>query len=547
MKTSNVTRPAPDAPKAYRYARFSSSKQADGMSLERQQDAAEAWAAQHGMVIDDSCAAFIDSGVSASKGKNIERGALSKFLQAVAAKDIEPGSFLLIESVSRFSRLVPRLSTQILYKVVEAGIKVVFLETGEEYSRETIDTLGRNIMFTIKADSAAEYAKTLKGYVLASWQKKRAGIAAGETATRILPYWLQCKLLKNGERGPIELHPIYAPIVERIFREYIGGRGKKWIAQGLNADKVPTPAIAWRRSPRAEFWLPDTIGRTLANRAVTGVFQSMREVDPGFITLATLAAALKRKRKTAGEPIQGYYPRVISDELFEEAARVRDGNRARAGSRIVGRMEIKHILARLAVCPKCGGSMTRIANTGKAPRYMCARAIAGVKGACVRQYVYVADVERALVSNADALGVSAPGPDAALAAQIQTVATRLATIQPQVAQLSETVEGLIDRVEPVPSVMSARLAKLEGERDATAAELAALRGKAVAAQPNLIKRRVANMVSMLKGYGPGPLDFNAPMVNRALCECFAEVVIDYRARELVLHWRHGPPPTVVKY
>jgi len=538
-----VTPPvAADAPKAYRYARFSSSAQRDGMSLERQQDAAEHWAAQHGMVIDDSCAAFIDSGVSASKGKNIERGALSKFLQAVAEKDIDPGSYLLIESVSRFSRLVPRLSTQILYKVVEAGIKIVFLETGEEYSRETIDTLGRNIMFTIKADSAAEYAKTLKGYVLASWQKKRAGIAAGETATRILPYWLQCKVV-NGERGPIEPNPTYAPIVERIFREYVGGKGKKWIAHGLNADKVPTPATAWRHSqPRPEFWLPDTIGRTLANRAVTGVFQSMVEIDPGFITLATLAAALKRKRKKAGEPINGYYPRIISNELFEAAARMRDGNRAKAGSRIVGRLEIKHILARLATCPACGGSMSRVANTDKAPRYVCAKTLQG--GACVRHLVYVADVEKALVANADALGALAPTPDPALTGEIETVAARFATIQAQLAQLNETVEGLIDRVEPVPAIMSAKLTKLESDAFFLDAELATLRGKATATQPNVIKRRVASMVTALKAYGW--LD-TAPAVNAALVECFEKVVIAYATRELVCHWKHGPPPAVVKY
>jgi hypothetical protein len=36
-------------------------------------------------------------------------------------------------------------------------------------------------------------------------------------------------------------------------------------------------------------------------------------------------------------------------------------------------------------------------------------------------------------------------------------------------------------------------------------------------------------------------------VNAALYECFERVVIDYPRGELVMHWRHGPPPTTVRY
>src|SRR5436309_213683 len=110
------------SPKAYRYARFSHSRQAEGMSLERQADVAEEWARQHGMVLDDTLAAFVDAGVSASRGKNLVRGALAKFREHVAAGDISPGSYLLVESVSRFSRLSPLDSQPVLRELVEAGI-----------------------------------------------------------------------------------------------------------------------------------------------------------------------------------------------------------------------------------------------------------------------------------------------------------------------------------------------------------------------------------------------------------------------------------------
>ena len=56
------------------------------------------------------------------------------------------------------------------------------------------------------------------------------------------------------------------------------------------------------------------------------------------------------------------------------------------------------------------------------------------------------------------------------------------------------------------------------------------------------------MVGALQAYADtGPLSVSAPVVNAALFECFARVVIDYRTGELVLHWRHGPPPVTVRY
>lgn len=535
-------------PKVFRYARFSHSAQSEGMSLERQADAAESWARQHGMVIDDSHA-YVDEGVSASRGKNLARGALARILSAVKAGDIPAGSYLVIESVSRFSRLAPRLSRKILETLVQAGIRVVFLDTGTEYNQDTIDQLGSDVVFTVNASAAAEYSRTLKGYKLKAWERARGQMrSSGTAATTMLPFWLRCDKSTEGKRGPIELHPVYAPIVERIFTEYLGGRGKEAIAKRLNAESVLPPERVGSGA-RAKLWRHGLIGRVLANPAVTGVFQPHSELDaPRSWSLEDLAAALKRKRQTAGDAIPGYYPRVIADDVFAQAAAVREGNRAKAGAKITGRAEVTHILANLARCPVCDSNMKR-ANKGhgSAPRYVCSKAVSGKAGDCQRVYVDVATVERALVGAADAIGSGAPGADPALAAQLAELETQLTGERAKLTALTSRLSDMIMAGEEISSAVNAAHTKLEAHVGSLATKIDALRSKATAVQPNVMKMRLGNMVGALKAFAPGdPLGVEAPFVNAALFACFTKVTVDYHAGELVMHWRHGPPPAVVK-
>ena len=69
---------------AFSYVRFSSEKQRQGASLERQTEAAKRWADENGYVLDTSLN-MQDLGVSAYKGDNATTGALSGFLKAIEA------------------------------------------------------------------------------------------------------------------------------------------------------------------------------------------------------------------------------------------------------------------------------------------------------------------------------------------------------------------------------------------------------------------------------------------------------------------------------
>jgi hypothetical protein len=113
--------------------------------------------------------------------------------------------------------------------------------------------------------------------------------------------------------------------------------------------------------------------------------------------------------------------------LFGQAQQILQANRAKAGVKVKpGRGEIRHMLARLATCPLCGGAMLRSnkgAGNGSEPRYVWSKAIQVTDG-CKRVRVNVSDVEKGLIANADALANSIPSADTTLAEN--TAATRKA-------------------------------------------------------------------------------------------------------------------------
>src|SRR6266568_928047 len=109
-------------PTAYSYARFSSEKQKHGASLDRQLEAATAYAHKHSLVLDPS--SYRDLGVSAFRSKNVD-GALGAFIEAVDAKRIPKGSYLLIESFDRLTRDSVDVALELVLSILRKGIIIV--------------------------------------------------------------------------------------------------------------------------------------------------------------------------------------------------------------------------------------------------------------------------------------------------------------------------------------------------------------------------------------------------------------------------------------
>ena len=112
-------------PIAYSYVRFSTSKQELGDSLRRQVDACEKYCEKNGLELHP--VSYRDLGVSAFKRKNLEKGALFAFIQAVNAGKIEKGSYLIIEQFDRLSRADVSVALRLLLDLVAQGIVLVTL------------------------------------------------------------------------------------------------------------------------------------------------------------------------------------------------------------------------------------------------------------------------------------------------------------------------------------------------------------------------------------------------------------------------------------
>ena len=108
-----------------------------------------------------------------------------------------------------------------------------------------------------------------------------------------------------------------ASTIKRIFQECALGIGAYVIADRLNRDEVPTIGTA-------PIWLRSSISKILRNRAVLGEFQKTLRVG--------------NRDVAEGEPEVGYYPRIISDELFEAAQNTiqfnTKANKGRKGSEL---------------------------------------------------------------------------------------------------------------------------------------------------------------------------------------------------------------------
>lgn len=284
---------------AFSYIRFSSPAQMEGDSLRRQTEASEEYAQQHGLYIDHSLH-LQDLGISAYHGKNATEGKLAGFLSAIQTGHVPPGATLLVESLDRLSRdQVTEALTQFL-NIINAGIVVVTLIDKMVYSKATINenpgSLMTSIVFMMRAhDESATKSKRIGK----AWENKRR--VAQETKApqnKNRPGWLDLVENPDGTRSYVVI-PERAAIMVRMFELAAGGLGKRSIARILNEEGV----AYWKGGK----WGENTLHFMLKWPAAKGIYQPCR-IDPET-----------RRRIPEGPAIEGYFPQVISNDLWQRA------------------------------------------------------------------------------------------------------------------------------------------------------------------------------------------------------------------------------------
>ena len=196
------------------YSRFSSAKQSRGTSEERQGDAAEAFAATHGITLSKR---RIDRGKSGYHGDNLaEDGALRQIIDDIASGVIPAPCLLLIEAQDRFGRLPSTKALTTLFQdLLDKGCDVYHLGKGNLYSSEIVNRdFGAFVTLAAEIHAANQYSKLLSDRSLVAHAKSRKRIAAGEPGVR--PNWAPRWIDWNAAAGEWQLNDYSATVLRLV-------------------------------------------------------------------------------------------------------------------------------------------------------------------------------------------------------------------------------------------------------------------------------------------------------------------------------------------
>jgi DNA invertase Pin-like site-specific DNA recombinase len=418
--------------KAYSYSRFSSDAQRPGTSILRQQTLAEKWCEEHKIPL--ATDRFKDEAVSGFSGANLETGALSRFIALVKAGEIEAGSYLILESLDRLTRLDAWEASRLLQDLVKLGIIVVTLRPEMQFDRSStaIDLL----QAILHMDNAHKESARKSGLGRDEWEKRFK--AARETKKHIgnrVSNWLT--LDKASGKYLVNEH---AFAVGRIFELCLQGLGSTAISQTMNAE-------GYRTFNKGDRWGTSAVLTILKNRAAIG----------------------ELALKDGGEPIPDYFPAVVNVETFDAAKNM---VKVRETGKVTKQSADFNVWRKLVVCGACGSAMNIIHRT-KFRYLMCAnRRYGACEGSKNVRLDESEDVLMAMLLHLDALSLVMPDPDK-LNRELQAVEGRLLTEREKLAIWTDKLvqNPEVDTYHQLVIESNGRIKALKGDIDRLTGEL----------------------------------------------------------------------------
>ena len=509
---------SPRPAKAYSYTRFSTPEQAKGDSAMRQALAAQRWAAQHGVELDNELT-FRDEGVSAFDGVNAAKGALGAFLKAVECGDVPKGSWLLVESLDRLSRQKPRKAARLMEDIIEQGVTVVDLsDNGREYSAETLDQDSLLlIMMVLRFVRANEESALKSARVAAARERQRAKFASTEPLTdaytRQLPGWLRW----NDDSKTIEPIPERAAVVRKMFELADSGWGQHRIREWLN-ENAGEP---WGRGKHKRGrWHRSYVQRVLTNRAVIGTFTPhVVQRDP-------------ETRKRIRQPLDAInhrFPAIVDRELFERVSS-RISSTAPRGRHTA--RDVRSIFAGVLKCSHCGGTVTRVSK-GKKYVYLVCSAANSSPRTCRYEALPYNEIEEAFIH-----GISRTIEEAPRGNDTSDLDRQIAMADAEALMLTSEVQELLAiSIEEKSAAARRNLKQREENLRNTEDRSRTLRERRDRLAKTGVLRRLDAIERTLR---ETPLD--APRANAVLREAIERMVLFSHKGTLAIHWRHADEP-----
>ncbi len=314
-------------PIAYSYQRFSSEAQSQGDSLRRQAAMANRYIQdhpEHGLILDTTLN-MVDAGLSAYKGTHLSKGALGVFMAAVQSGAIPPGSWLLLESLDRFSRQSVNIAASALLDLINDGITVVTVTNGTIYRLEDFKDGMHGLvqlMGALIALQGAHAEQVAKGRrISAAWAQKRDDISKGKVMSASCPFWLEV----NADKTGFNVLEDKADIVRLIYKMKASGSGYMAIAAHLNEQGYPTP------TGRGTTWQVSYIKKVITKDMAYGVLVSRH-----------------------GDRWEEYYPRIVDEETYQQVRALRE----QSGGK--GLVPGKHWILSGLIKHQCGQTVVRV-------------------------------------------------------------------------------------------------------------------------------------------------------------------------------------------
>ena len=310
------------------YARFSSHAQNE-QSIEGQLAECYNFAQRNDLRITHE---YIDRALTGTTDKRPE------FLQMIEDSKRKGFQYVLVYQLDRFARNRYDSATY-KAKLKKNGVRVLS-------AKENITDDASGILIEGVLESMAEY------YSAELSQKVKRGIAMSAAKCKYFGGVIPLGYKVNSEKSFV-LDEELAPVVKTVFEMFVAGSNYAELIRYLNGRGVKT-------TKGGEF-NKNSFQRILSNRRYLG------------------------KYIYQGNEIDGGMPRIIDDDLFEQAQQ-KLALYAAAPAR--GKAKVEYILSEKLICGKCGNKMTGISSTSKSKKihhyYKC---VGVTKGVCDKRTI----------------------------------------------------------------------------------------------------------------------------------------------------------------
>lgn len=361
-------------PKLFSYIRFSSGKQSDGQSVERQTETAQRIANQYGLELDTL--SFKDLGVSAFKGRNATQGSLREFINQIG-KRVPVGSWLVVENLDRLSRDGVLTALDLLKEILQKGITVVTGMDSKVYTYESLSSSMMDLILSVMLFSRAHEESVTKKTRVESQARsliQKNLVRESGTPALVIESIGQNVWWSSQENGLVIPHPVYFAVAKKIIDMKWDGCSPGEIQRYLNEHYQPPTKDKtgnlnkWGMNLIRNFLNPTVHGRKefiLDKRDSSGQLQKQKCVDEEGNEYFEI------EKETF--VIEDYYPALMTESDYLTLASL---DKVRAATRNPAKgdsLQEIGLLSGIGIlrCGKCGLPMTKNSAQKARFRYVC--------------------------------------------------------------------------------------------------------------------------------------------------------------------------------